>query len=255
MCILFVAIDQHQDYPLIIAANRDEFHHRPTAASHFWPNHPTMLAGKDLQAGGSWMAVNQNGRFAALTNIRNPLHNDPARTSRGQLVTDYVAGYHSSEVYHHQIQRSADQYNGYNLLFGPWDKLNHYNNLNNEWHPLIKGVYGLSNASLNSPWPKLNTGVAVLKEYCQRHSPLDVEALFTLLKDQTQADNVLLPDTGVSKELEKQLSSIFIQGQQYGTRSSTILTVNSKQNLRWQERIFDPQAQIRQEVIFNFKLC
>lgn len=254
MCILFIAVNQHKDYPLIIAANRDEFYERPTDTSRFWSSHPNLLAGKDLQAGGTWMGITRQGRLSALTNVRDPQRIDPDAISRGALVTDYLVGQMDNSTYLSTLQQTKTQYNGYNLLFGDWHDMWVYNNHLDETHQLQTGVYGLSNANLNSPWPKINRGVTNLEDYCHQHGPLDMDHFFDLLTDDTQAADHLLPQTGVPIEWERKLSSIFIQTEGYGTRSSTILAIDNQDKVTWLEHSFDTQGKCVDSQHFEFQL-
>jgi uncharacterized protein with NRDE domain len=255
MCILFVAIEQHDRYPLIIAANRDEFFNRPTTPSHLW-GEKRILSGIDQQAGGTWMGINTNGYIAALTNIRAPNRINDNAISRGNLVSQYLQV--PTDNYAIDLQNSQFDYNGYNLLFGPWNKLNVYNNHLNELSSLGKGFYGLSNANLNSPWPKINKGVGKLKSYCLSGDNIshrvDNEALFELLLDTTTALDQELPQTGVPLEWERKLSSIFIQGDNYGTRSSTILKIDTQQQVTWSERTFNNKASCISEQNYQFNI-
>lgn len=255
MCILFIAVKQHPDYPLIILANRDEFHQRATTACDYWPEQPAVLGGRDQVANGSWMAVNtQNGRLAALTNIRDPHHINPDAPSRGALVSDFVCGNQSATDYQQHLNTHRQQYNGYNLLFGDVHHLQVLNSYSGQVTSLTPGVYGLSNAALNSPWPKLNKGVQALKGYCQQPGKLDNHHLFSLLKDQQQAPDNTLPVTGVSLEWERRLSSIFIQSAEYGTRSSTLLLMNSQQHIDYIERSFAADGKTVESRTFAFTL-
>ena len=237
MCILFIAVKQHVRYPLIIAANRDEFFKRPTDNSHFWPTTPNILAGIDLQASGTWMGINTQGHIAALTNIRAPGNLKADAISRGLLVKNYLQN--PNEFLVSEMQSTRNLYNGYNLLFGPWDNLQVYNNHHNQLNTLNKGIYGLSNANLNSPWPKINKGVASLSQYCQNATEIKDEDIFTILLDSTQAQDAELPQTGVSLEWERKLSSIFVHSKDYGTRSSTVLKVDDNNHVTWAERTFE----------------
>lgn len=255
MCILFIAVEQHPIFPLIIAANRDEFYPRPTQESHFWHDHKNLLAGKDLQAGGTWMGVNTEGGIAALTNIRNPeKHDNELSTSRGHIVSSYLLGDTPESNYIQNLKTSRNTYNGYNLLFGKWNQLQVYNNHDDSLQKLTPGFYGLSNADLNSPWPKINSGVSALETYCSENADLDVEQLFALLMDETKADDSELPNTGVPYEWEKKLSSIFIRSEGYGTRSSTILTVDQNQRLSWYEHTFNDNKQVINTQYFHFNI-
>ena len=164
MCILFIAVNQHPDYPLIVAANRDEFFERPTSVSAFWQDYPQLLAGKDLRAGGTWMGINQWGKLAALTNIRDPQRIDPDALSRGELVSHYLQQSPDSKDYLTRLNATGTNYNGFNLLFGDWNNLRVFNNHTLQSETLTSGVYGLSNASLNTPWPKTVQGMAQLTQ-------------------------------------------------------------------------------------------
>ena len=254
MCILFIAVNQHPDYPLIVAANRDEFFERPTQASAFWRDYPYLLAGKDLRAGGTWMGINRRGKLAALTNIRDPERIDPDALSRGELVSHYLQGSPDSESYLSRLSDEGDNYNGFNLLFGDWSNLYVFNNHTLQSEKLTTGVYGLSNASLNTPWPKILHGMAQLTQYCQDPHKLESEQLFALLKNQTKAPDNTLPQTGVPIDWERKLSSIFIKSPEYGTRSSTLLLVDKYQHVTWQERTFNNEAQCVAKNSYDFDI-
>ncbi|WP_343855508.1 NRDE family protein [Aliiglaciecola litoralis] len=254
MCILFIAVKQHPDYPLIIAANRDEFHQRPTALSQFWDDNNDILAGRDLRAKGTWMGINKNGRLSALTNVRDPQKLLDNPISRGELVSEFLAKQISAQDYLRTLQQTKKSYNGYNLLFGDWDDLWVYNNHTDKTQHLTEGVFGLSNADLNSPWPKVNQGVAQLKNHCQQRGPLDTDKLFAILLDQTQSNDELLPQTGVSIEWERKLSSIFIQSQEYGTRSSTLLLIDNNKVAHWHEHTFDSNGVNCQQRDYSFTI-
>ena len=254
MCILFIAVNQHPKYPLIIAANRDEFHQRPTQSSRFWLEHKNLLGGRDLAAGGTWMGVTRNGGIAALTNIRDPKRQNDQAKSRGELVVNYLLGSGGYCDFAQELKRTADNYNGYNLLYGDIKRsqLQVFNNHSMQLQTMKNGYYGLSNASLNTSWPKIERGKLALADYCETHKELNIEALFALLSDQTKAEDHLLPETGVPNEWEKQLSSIFIQGEQYGTRTSTLLIVDHNSRVNWYERNFNPTAAVENEAAYEF---
>ncbi|MGB3725176.1 MAG: NRDE family protein [Glaciecola sp.] len=254
MCILFIAVNQHPKFPLIIAANRDEFHQRPTLTSHFWPSHTDVLAGKDLSAGGTWMGINQNGRIAALTNIRAPGKERLNAITRGELVTNFLTTQTDVTDYLNTLQNTHLKYNGYNLLFGELNQLHVYNSFENKAYKLDDGVYGLSNASLNSPWPKIDAGRDALANYCQHANILSREHLFELLKSQQAAHDDELPNTGIPIEWERKLSSIFIQSADYGTRSSTVLLIDNNNHCFWEERTFNSNAEMTDTKVFEFDL-
>lgn len=245
MCILFIAYKQRSDFPLIIAANRDEFHRRPTRASGFWAEQPSLLAGKDLEAGGTWMGVNRAGHIAALTNIRAPEKQNSQARTRGELVTSYLCeGASAPADYAEKLTRTRNDYNGYNLLFGNRHRLQVYNNYDNQLVTLEPGIHGLSNANLNSPWPKVTRGMQMLTQYCESASDIATDDLFRMLRDNTPADDHLLPDTGIGYEWEKRLSSIFICSEEYGTRASTLLLVNQEGHMAWHEKQFDTYGKL-----------
>lgn len=252
MCILFVAVNQHQDFPLIIAANRDEFFNRGTSESHIWQGQQGIIAGKDLQAGGTWMGVNQLGFIASLTNIRAPQTVNVIARTRGELVSHYLQS--PRQDYAQRLRSTRGNYNGYNLLFGKWNDLAVYNNQLDSLQSLTTGFYGLSNASLNSPWPKINKGVGKLEEYCQNGQDINPEILFGLLLDTQQAPDQDLPETGVPIDWERRLSSIFILGDEYGTRSSTVLKVDKNQQVQWHERTYNNQAVCTSSQSFHFDI-
>ncbi|MBF7072762.1 NRDE family protein [Glaciecola sp. MH2013] len=255
MCILFIAVNQHPKYPLIVAANRDEFHKRPTSNSQFWTDKPDILAGKDEEAGGTWMGINRDGAISALTNIRAPGREVNNATTRGELVMNFLdAGKKQRPHYAEKLSSTREHYNGYNLLFGHLEQLYVYNNFDDELIALNDGVYGLSNASLNSPWPKIAKGRDALAKYCKHANMLDTEHLFELLKNDALADDDALPKTGVPLEWERRLSSIFIQTDDYGTRSSTLLLVDKNNHVTWEERSFDNQAKQQSVQKYAFDL-
>ncbi len=253
MCILFIARDQRKDFPLIIAANRDEFHARPTKGSHIWSSHPPIFAGKDLKAGGTWMGVTRSGRIAALTNIRQPAREREDARTRGELVVNYLTYKEGNPQFHQALKRRRDKYNGFNLLHGTWRDLKVYNNETDSLSSVSPGIHGLSNGAFNDPWPKVSRGVSALSQYCSDSDTLSEDALFSLLKDKTEAPESALPDTGISKDWEKRLSPIFIQSEEYGTRASTLLLVNRNGNASWSERTYDASGQVTDQVTAHFQ--
>jgi uncharacterized protein with NRDE domain len=268
MCILFIARQQHPRYPLIIASNRDEFYARPTAPAAFWDDAPSILAGRDLEANGTWMGVTRNGKIAAITNVRAPSEVRTDATSRGELVTNWlkddkaqVNGHFTGQLteqlktqYLQTLRDTRHHYNGYNLVFGNASALHVYNNVNNSVHPLQQGVFGLSNADIITPWPKVTQGVTSLNKYVSQHDTIDTEDLFALLRNEDKADDQHLPSTGIGYEWEKALSSIFINIPSYGTRTSTILLVDSSGELSFKERTFTEKGETTQTREFSFKI-
>lgn len=236
MCLIVFAWRPGHAQPLIVAANRDEFYARPSLPLGQWPEMPQIHAGRDLEAGGTWLGVGANGRFAALTNIRNP-HQPPARRSRGELVARFLAGDVALEDYLHDVVGRSVEYAGFNLLLGTAEQLWHYNAQDVEPQLLNPGVYGLSNAGLDTPWPKLLKAKAALHEVLHDPQP---QALLALLSDPQTAPFVELPDTGVGLATESLLSSVFIASPSYGTRASTALIVSADGSRHLLERSFGP---------------
>lgn len=233
-------------FPLILAANRDEFHARPTAEAHFWPSESgdRLLAGKDLEAGGTWLGISDSGRFAAVTNIRNPAQPAGKPRSRGELPTGFLnSGASSSlsaEDYCQQVLTQADDYAGFNLLVGDGDQLCYLNNRDKQVQVLEPGIYGLSNSVLNSDWPKVNRGKQRLHELLAAEG-FSNDELLALVADRSLAADDQLPETGVPKAMEKTLSAMFILNEElnYGTRCSSALIMGRSGDFRFSERNFD----------------
>ncbi len=241
MCTLLLAWQVDPTRPLIVAANRDEFRARPTAAARFWPEAPQLLAGRDLQAGGTWLGVTREGRFAALTNVREPgVAPLPGAPSRGRLVVEFLRGTMAPGAYLAGLDAGA--YAGFNLVVGDMDTLWHLSNRSGGPRPLPPGVHGVSNAGLGTPWPKVRRGRERLGELVSAGAATP-EALLGLLADEVVAGDAELPDTGVGLELERLLSSLFIAGPGYGTCSSTALVCHSDGRVEFCERT-TPQGSV-----------
>lgn len=227
MCLILWSWRQHPDYPLILAANRDEFYARPTAPADFWPEAPQVLAGRDLVGGGTWLGVTREGRWAAVTNYRDP--SDPARggPSRGALVRDYLTEALAPEAYLREVADRAAAYAGFNLLAGSREELWYFGSREGIVRRLSPGLYGLSNGLLDAPWPKVARGRAALAEALARPGEPEPETLLALLSDPSRPPDHHLPDTGVGLEWERVLSARFIASPTYGTRSSTVLLLGS----------------------------
>lgn len=234
MCLIFLAWRHHAAFPLVVAANRDEFYDRPTAPAAHWEDAPGVLAGRDLSGGGTWLGVTRSGRFAALTNHRggNPATDAP---TRGHLVSDFLRSDAGSGAYVASLARRPAAYNGFNLLVGDREGLHWYSNRGGEARELEPGTYGVSNALLDTPWPKLTRGKGRFEELLARRDP-DPGEMLDLLSDRRPADDESLPDTGIGLERERALSSIFISAGDYGTRSSTVLLVGVDGSIEFHER-------------------
>ncbi|MBV7477814.1 NRDE family protein [Pseudomonas sp. PDM31] len=236
MCLIVFAWRPGHAQPLVVAANRDEFYARPSLPLASWADAPHVHAGRDLEAGGTWLGVGANGRFAALTNIRDP-HQPPARKSRGELVAGFLSGSSSIDDYLGDVVRRSLEYAGFNLLIGNRNELWHFNARDSEAVMLQPGIYGVSNAGLDTPWPKLLKAKAALREVLDAPHP---QALLALLGDPQTAPFADLPDTGVGLATETLLSSVFIASQSYGTRASTALIVQADGSRHLVERSFGP---------------
>ncbi|WP_085630100.1 NRDE family protein [Pseudomonas sp. R16(2017)] len=236
MCLIVFAWRPDHAQPLIVAANRDEFYARPSLPLAPWPEAPHVHAGRDLEAGGTWLGLGAHGRFAALTNIRDP-GQPPAQRSRGGLVAGFLTGELSIDDYLADVVERSAQYAGFNLLLGNAHELWHFNARDTEPVMLPPGVYGLSNAGLDTPWPKLLKAKAALSAALDDPQP---ERLLALLADAQPAPEAELPDTGVGRTTESLLSSVFIASQSYGTRASTALIVQADGTRRIVERSFGP---------------
>ncbi|HMV44500.1 MAG TPA: NRDE family protein [Leptospiraceae bacterium] len=246
MCILFIAINEHKNFPLIILANRDEFQNRPTRSAQFWEDHPNLLAGRDEQDKGTWLGITKEKRISALTNYRNiPLHKE-GRISRGLLVRDFLISNKTAEEYLEILESSKENYNPYNILLGNPTELYVYNNVSNQRQKLEKGFHGLSNAFLNSPWPKLSRGIEHLKKAVLTNQ-LEKDYLFSLMQDETKATDDLLPDTGVGLDKERFLSSIFLKSEVYGTRSTAILLFDRQNTVSFYEKTYNPKGEVVKE--------
>lgn len=248
MCLILFAYKAHPNYPLILAANRDEFYARPTQRAHWWEEYPGIFAGKDLKAGGTWMGIHRSGRIAALTNYRDLSLPQKDGPSRGELVTNFLLDDGGTERYLASVQNVGHLYNGFNLLVGNADDLWWYSNEAEHIKKIQPGIHGLSNHLLNTSWPKVDKGKVGLEDIISKQEIVSAEPLFSLLRDQEIAADAALPDTGISIEMERMLSAMFISSESYGTRVSTVLMVDKNGLFTFEERAFYPvDAPIRAE--------
>lgn len=267
MCLILVGWQAHPDYALVVAANRDEFYARPAAPVHWWDDAPGVLAGRDLAEvigeAGTWMGMTADGRFAALTNYRAPSEKRTDARSRGELVAGFLRSDASPDLYLDDLSnglgmRSANAYNGFNLLAGDLNALWWYSNRSPAGQPqrLRPGIYGLSNALLDTPWPKVRSRVAAMAETIAAdtgNTGASAEPYLTMLADARQAADFELPQTGVAPEWEKLLSSAFIRSPSYGTRASTVIRVRHDGRFELVERSFDADG-VTGEVVFHGEL-
>jgi len=253
MCLVVLAYNIHPKYKFIFAANRDEFFNRPTEQADFWKDNPELLAGKDLQAGGTWMGITKSGRFAAITNFRDLKNIKDNAPSRGLLTSHFLVGDQSAEEYYNSLKDNLVNYNGFNLILGEVDNLYYFSTHTEDLQKLEPGIYGLSNATLDAPWPKVEKSKRVLEKIIKQDEIHPWE-LISLLGDTLKAKDEELPDTGVELELERTLSPIFIQSPSYGTRCSTALLIDNKYNVRFAEKTFFNGQGIFSNKDYNFKI-
>lgn len=254
MCLILFSFQPDSDRPLVLGANRDEFFARPTVPAHYWKDQPDILAGRDLQAGGTWLGVTRQGRFAAITNVREPGDRTVYLHSRGKLTTDFLKSRQSPDAYLNNLASRAGDYAGFNLLVGAFAgssaRLYYFSNRQGEIQALSPGTYGLSNHLLDSPWPKVNDGKEKLRQRLNEANG-DHTAIRDLLEHPVTAEDHRLPDTGISYEREKALSAIFIAGlPDYGTRASTVVTVETRR-IRFSEQNYQPTANVQPNVPGN----
>jgi uncharacterized protein with NRDE domain len=245
MCLLLLALDALPDRPWLLLANRDEFHTRPSAAAEFWSEQPDVFGGRDLVAGGSWLALHRNGRFAAVTNVRTGKQASALR-SRGALVSDFVAGRQSVFDYTAGITTQCDQFGPFNLVVGDASGAGFVSSVDAAPRRLDPGVHAFSNGSLEDEWPKMRHLRAGFTQLIERGAPDDA-ALLDLLLDMRQPSDAELPDTGVGLSLERTLAPIFIRGETYGTRASTLAYSRDDGSLALIERRFGPGGSLAGE--------
>ena len=228
MCIAYLAISAHPEWPLFIAANRDEFHRRPTVPAAPWRHHPDVISGIDAQAKGSWLGFTQQGRYALVTNYRDPSRLISNAPSRGELVSQYLVSDVAPAAYADQVHQNGSLYNGFNLIVGDSTAARYVGNRSGQSEPtsMQPGRYIISNHLLNTPWPKANRLRLALDLFPLGELEQSLTPVFDILKDSVQALDHALPETGLSIERERLLSSPFIISPDYGTRCSTVIAVH-----------------------------
>lgn len=252
MCVLFIALNTHPQYPLIICANRDEFHYRPTEPAHFWPPEKNILAGKDLQEGGTWFGVNKQGQVAGVTNLRVSLSPPTAMRSRGELTTRALSS--GSLICPNWLIEHCDNYQPFNLVFGQSSGLYCFNSIKRETVKLTDGFHAISNGALDDIWPKMAKGQLALETLIKQSSNFDVQSLIQLMQDDSLPLDNELPDTGVGLEWERRLAAIYIRHPDYGTRSTSILLQNTQGELQFTEVRYDGQGRQLSQQGFHFYL-
>jgi uncharacterized protein with NRDE domain len=239
MCLILIGWQSHPDFPLVIAANRDEFLRRPTARAAFWADAPDLVAGRDLEAGGTWLGVSRTGRVALLTNHRDPRSHLEGAPSRGALVAEFLKGEENPGDFLRRKEGEATLYNGFHLVVGDLSELWYFTNTGGRPQRLSPGIHGISNGPVDEPWPKVTRSTRRLSRLLEGSSAPNPAALLDLLSDRERAADAELPSTGVPLEWERLLSSVFVEGETYGTRSSTALLVFEDGGVRVVERTFE----------------
>jgi len=251
MCLIVFAYKIHPQYKLILVSNRDEFYDRPTASANWWEDKPTILGGRDLKARGTWMGVSKSGRFAAVTNYRDIQNIKTDTRSRGDLPVNFLDGSLPSKEYGELLNPNASKYNGFNLLAFD-EEMIHYSNYEHKVKILKPGIYGLSNALLDTPWTKVLKAKEKLKAVLKNKFSLD--ELVSILNNSEYAPDEELPETGLNYEMEKALSAMCIRTPKYGTCCSTALTIGYDGVINFLEKSYPVGDREDASVKFDFKI-
>lgn len=244
MCLIVFSAFSHPRYRLVLAANRDELYARPAERAHAWPGPRGVVAGVDVEAGGTWLGVTRTGRFAALTNYRDPRDmrsKDPSEPSRGALVRDFLEGDLSPSAYVASVSERGPLYRGFNLIAGDAETVAYTSNRGAGPLAIAPGIHGLSNHLLDTPWPKVERGKRALREALSDDRDVDVERLLAAFHDRTRAPDAELPDTGVGLALERVLAPMFIESPGYGTRCTSLLLIDRAGRVTFVERTHAPE--------------
>jgi uncharacterized protein with NRDE domain len=248
MCLIVFAWQQHPKAGLLLAANRDEFHARPAAPAGFWPDAPQILAGRDLEAQGTWLGISRSGRFAAITNIRDPQPRAAtALRSRGELTSGFLLGDEQPQDFLASVAARVADYQGFNLLLGDGQSLWYLHGSRDapgKPTPLKPGIYGLSNAALDVPWPKVIAARDALRASLSDADAPPHEGLRQCLQDRRLAETVALAEQGLNGDMARQLSAQFIVTPAYGTRCCTTLRLHADGSRDFAEQRFDNQGEI-----------
>ena len=255
MCLILFAFQAHAEYPLVVAANRDEAYARPAAPAAFWLDHAEVYGGRDLEMGGAWIGITRSGRFAAVTNFRDGSPKGVAPRSRGDLVGGYLTGTQAAQCYLQSVAARLSEYAGFGTLAGDMNSLWFLSNYGNGVEAVASGVHGLSNHLLDTPWPKVADGKRELAALLHSDARLLPDELFAMLADRSVAAENVLPNTGVGIAREKQLGPKFIAvDDRYGTRASTVIIVNRLGEVFYAERSFGGHGKFLGEVTQQFNL-
>jgi len=241
LCLIVLAWKPSPTTHLAVAANRDEFLARRAVPAVWWADAPDVLAGRDLEAGGTWLGVTRGGRFAALTNFRDAsAPRKDGAPSRGALAADFLRSDAAAADYVAAVQPGADRYHGFSLLVSDGAELWSFSNVAGDPDRLAPGVWGLSNHLLETPWPKVTTARSRLEVALRTTNDAEEleRRLLDLLEDRTTAPDGALPATGLPPDWERALSAAFVEFPGYGTRASTTLVIGTDGTVRFTERSF-----------------
>lgn len=239
MCLIVFAYKVHPEYPLILAGNRDEFHDRPSQSLFKWDTDPAIVAGKDIKGGGTWLGVSENGRIAALTNYRDLQRIKENVPSRGEIIPEFLLSKDDLQPSLNQLEKKSGIYNCFNLIAGSADQLFYLSNHGHSLKAVEPGVHVISNAALNTPWPKAKWAFDRFRSILANGS-LESESIFKMLKSSDRYPIEMLPETGLSKEMEVAVSSVFILTDHYGTRSSSMITIDKQYQFEFSEKVYRP---------------
>lgn len=251
MCLIVLGRNIHPKYELILVANRDEFYARPTQVAHYWNDQSKLLAGKDLEAGGTWIGINRYGNMAAVTNYRDPINHQKNKESRGEIPINFLETDTATVDYIKQLKSNATKYNGFNLLALDQGNLVHYNNQKDEENVIDDGIHAISNATLDTPWPKVTRAKEMFESIIEGDFTHD--ELISMMGDTRTADLEDLPETGISKDLERAVSAMCIRTEKYGTCSTTAITISKTGEIQFTEKSYPVGERIEGIVRFSFK--
>lgn len=252
MCVSVLAFNSYPDYELITVLNRDEFYKRNTIPAHYWKESPNILAGKDVEGEGTWVGVSRTGKCGLLTNYRDPKRRKDNVKSRGSLVTDFLLGNRGPFDYCRYVKSSLNQFNDFNLILFENGKLVYLSSVTGEIQLLNSGLYGLSNGLLDSAWPKVRKAKNTIQELLHDDT-IRPQALASAMKDTEEYPDNQLPDTGIEKSAEKILSAIFVKTGEYGTRSTTVVTISKSSHITFFERTYTTVGDKQDDKIFDFR--
>ncbi len=252
MCLLLLAINTHPECPLVIAANRDEYFQRPSRSMHFWADHPGILAGRDLSRCGSWLGANRSGKFCAVTNLRTGAPRNPDLKSRGELVRRYLDGAETDAEFTHGIRKHSRQFNPFNVVYGSQNGIRAFCSQDGSLHTLETGYHGLSNGPIGQCWPKISAGTRRLARWVDAGDPSPGK-LNAIMRDEAGTNPDQPPGPGTQHNTENYRSSIFIRGDQYGTRTTTCLLFYPR-DLLILETNYNNQAEILDGQEFSLPL-